>query len=398
MPQDQNAQPGPQGETNPTVPPTPPISPPVPEKPAGGFDLGKILLPKKPLEAGKTPDTGVRVNAGVLLEREQNATLPMQPKPAPLIPPVSPKDDTVVKAVETYQGDIEKLVQKKNVSVVSMAAAEEKRRANTTQGEPEVPRPWLSTLSKTAMIIGGIGLLAGAGLAIFFVTKPAPSVIIETDAPAPFIYVDETFGFNVPLGSFKRAAAMAALEGQRQQIQLSLGLIARIYLAIPPTTPGGSNTPLSVAQLLAVLAPNVPAALLRAVDPYEYLLGVHSYDGNQAFLILKTTSYEQTFSGMLQWEQFMRQDLAPLFSRRAQVQIQQDVNASSTTPTPDIIQTGFIDRIIENHDVRAVQDINGEISILWSFVDRNTLVITTNEATLREITSRLKGAPIVPLP
>jgi hypothetical protein len=36
--------------------------------------------------------------------------------------------------------------------------------------------------------------------------------------------------------------------------------------------------------------------------------------------------------------------------------------------------------------------------LLWGFINRNTLVITTNEATMREVISRLKNAPIVPTP
>jgi len=49
-------------------------------------------------------------------------------------------------------------------------------------------------------------------------------------------------------------------------------------------------------------------------------------------------------------------------------------------------------------DARVLQNQYGDVYLLWTFLDRNTLVITTNDATLREVISRLKEAPITPIP
>jgi len=46
--------------------------------------------------------------------------------------PDKPKDESFVKPIETYQSDIEKLVQDKNVSVLTIAAAEAERRSKNT--------------------------------------------------------------------------------------------------------------------------------------------------------------------------------------------------------------------------------------------------------------------------
>jgi UDP-N-acetylglucosamine transferase subunit ALG13 len=57
-----------------------------------------------------------------------------------------------------------------------------------------------------------------------------------------------------------------------------------------------------------------------------------------------------------------------------------------------------VDKIVENHDARVIQNNTGDVSLLWTFIDRNTLIITTNDATLREIISRLQTAPVTPIP
>ena len=40
----------------------------------------------------------------------------------------------------------------------------------------------------------------------------------------------------------------------------------------------------------------------------------------------------------------------------------------------------------------------GDILMLWTFLDRTTIVIATNESTLREIISRLSQASLISLP
>src|ERR1700690_3100915 len=90
-----------------------------------GIDLDKILLPTKEVHG---PDSAQRVNAGALLEQEQNATMvPTQPAAAP-VAPTPKKEESLVQPLETYKSDIEHLVQDKNVSVLSIAAAEAERR------------------------------------------------------------------------------------------------------------------------------------------------------------------------------------------------------------------------------------------------------------------------------
>lgn len=369
------------------------------------IDLGKILLPKKEV----VPASTVRVNAGVLLEQEQSAvltvqgaTLPVPAKPAAPqtpTPPAPPKEKATVRSIETYQGDIESLVQKNNVSVLSIASAEAARRGNEALStEQEVDPEARSILfKKILMVAAGVLLLFGAVAALVFVFKPTASVIIKKDPPAPFINVDETRSFTVPAKLLDHASAINAFEGQREKVALSLGLIARIHLLLPAETPGEKGLPISAQQMLTMLGPNVPDTLARAIDPQEYLFGIHSFDSNQPFLILKTASYEQAFSGMLEWEYKMKQDISPLFLRTPPLRlIDRTVATSSATSTPTFVQTGFVDRIVENHDARVIENEAKDILLLWTFINRNVIVITTNEVTLREIVSRLKNAPIVP--
>ncbi len=394
----------------------------------GGIDLSKILLPKKD---SPSKDSAQRVNAGALFEAERSATLtPTTPTAAPAAAPTpapAPKPEPGIKPLETYQSDIENLVQSKNVSVLSIAAAEAARRGEVV-GQPAATQASsfdIGTLMRRAgMVLGGILLLAAAGGALWWVLKQPTSVQVQAVQAAPFIKVDEAKVLAVPATRFTHSDFMKALTAQRDAVSLSLGLIEYLELATASATSSGQTyAPLTTAALLTNLSPNIPDALVRALSPSQYLLGVHAYDDNQPFLILGVDSYEGAYAGMLAWERTMQSDLEPLFNRIPPVRIQEPVVATTTatstaatsTPAAPLAATStasttpsvaaaapspaeFADRIVENHDARVIEDENGEIVLLWTFINRSVLVITTNEATLREIISRLTTPAVVPTP
>ena len=203
-----------------------------------------------------------------------------------------------------------------------------------------------------------------------------------------------------------RNTLMQTLNEAKKTTQVSLGLIARLYPGIP-SADGQSQIPILVdgQAFLSTLAPNIPEGLLRTIDTKQYLLGIHSFDENQSFLILKVDAYEQAYSGMLAWERTMRIELSPLFTRNISPRIETThvtpalvaTSSTSTPPTPPPpAPVGFVDRIVENHDARVIQNEWGDLLLLWTFLDRTTIVITTNEHTLREIISRRKDINIIP--
>lgn len=321
----------------------------------------------------------------------------------------------MVRPLQTYQGDIESLVDKKNVSVVTIAAAEADRRGMAKLGDSlaaEPSRPWLG---KMLMITGGaLFVLFAIGISYYLYIRLQPVPIAE-QSPAPFIFVDSTL--TVPVSAEdSRSATMQKLVAARDSINLSLGLIAR--LQVVAQSQDGSVQEFAAQDFLPLLARTIPPALLRTLEP-QMLLGIHSYDENQAFMILKADSYETAYSGMLAWETSMRADLLPLFNRTPAVHARPSVptgplattsasttaqtasTTASTTPTqaaPQFFVGNFADKIVENRDTRVILNQDGDILLLWTFLDRSTIVITTNDATLREIISRLSQASILSLP
>lgn len=362
--------------------------PPLPEKKP---DPASFLLPKK--ETGPNPDSAQRINAGALLEQEQNATLPKLESATPPAPKV---DQPEVSPLQTYRGDVEKSVSERGVSVVSVAAAEADRRGKQGRSSETQQKDRRILGANIAMTSAGVVLVVLAVGVVSFIFLRPTSVEGPQTLVAPLISVDETA--VVPSDTSSRDATVANIAAAVQGARLSLGLVEWLYVA-PPTT--GTPQQLTVQELLSTIAPNVPPNLLRTLQP-TYLLGVHSFDENQAFLLLQTDSYETAYSGMLGWEYWMYGDLKPIFNRKPSVQLTTNTDSSATSTvasnSAQFFNTGFVDKVVENRDARVILNDKGDLLLLWTMLGRNLILITTNEYTLREVVSRINVAPVVPIP
>lgn len=356
-------------------------------------NLDDILLPKK---EGRTSASAERVNAGVLLAGEQNATLTPQTPPTPAIPtpapqPVDPKT-APISPLQTYKSDVATVIQQKNISVVSMAAAEAERLGQNRGMLENIQATDWNKVKNAALLICGVVLIVGAVAGLSYaILRPTPSLPQQISAKTPFITVDDTQVLLVPKAQWDRATVMQNLNEIKNKTDISLGLISRDYVAQASTTPDKDAIPpaATIQALLGLIAPNAPNTLLRSFEPNQYLLGVHMFDGAQPFLIAKVDSYEQAFSGMLEWERTMQQELAPYFTRVPH----QRLNGSAPAPQATFLPGAFRDKVVANHDARVILSDAGDILLLWTFLDRNTLVITTADTTLGEIISRRSTPP-----
>ena len=359
--------------------------------PQNPIDPASFLLPKK-----EAPAPAQRINAGVLLEQEATAELPKVVAPAPAAAPAPKKEERPeVSPLQTYRSDIEHVVHEgQGVSVVSIAAAEAARRGQEPI-QQETTEEKKAKWNSVAMIAGGVALvlLAGGVVAAIFLR---PTTVPITDMPkAPFIFADNTALVPLPDGQGTRDMLMTYVQAARASTKLPVGLIEWLYVAWPAAQEGAEPSQLRASEFLQILAPNAPPELLRTLSA-NYLLGVHSFEENQPFLLLQVDSYELAYKAMLDWERTLNTDLLPLFSRNPSPKPQGAPAPASTTP--QFIRTSFVDKVVENRDTRSYLNSSGDILLLWTFLGRNIILITTNEYTLREVLSRMSSAPVVPIP
>jgi hypothetical protein len=174
------------------------------------------------------------------------------------------------------------------------------------------------------------------------------------------------------------------LKGEIEAARINLNTLSYLYLT---QKMGEGRTLVSTSLFSELLNLSMPAQLSRSLLP-TFTFGVHAFNGNQPFLIFQNSFYENAYSGMLAWEKTMEGDFAGFFFTKA--------IPSTATTTSAVLGAAatWHDDVIRNKDVRILKDPQGKILMMYSLPDKDTIVLTTNEYTLRELFERLNAAKI----
>src|SRR3989344_1174451 len=346
--------------------------------------------PEKPIPLendapGATPAaaSGGVVVAGIPEEATDAEGVSNGPPPLPPATDESvQKNVSAIPTLRTYKGDVAEAVQKKKETVSSIFSAEEARRGATgavRSGAPLEESFLLGFRTKTsafAALLGGCAFRVGGGLALFyFLGKDAEPLI--TPAARALIFVDKEVKIPVVGTLDKATVSRAAQELLTKKENVSFNDIVALSFVRERRIAETDETVEDVApidEILTAVTLRMPPGFPRSLGK-DYLYGIHSVVENHPFLIVKTASYENTFGYLFQWGGFqVVADLAPLFG-------------ITRFPPPEV--NDFTDILIKNRDVRVIYDSALVPLFYYSFVDRETLVFTTDRTTFDEILNRL---------
>jgi len=299
--------------------------------------------------------------------------------------PLEEKKNLKQSIVRTYKSDAEEAIKMEKMSSVSIALAEEKKKQkyHPIASSDTAPRSKKTLL----FVISLLFVFAGIGAFNFNYIKeklkmtPAPKKGFEI---ATLITSDSNTEFD--LSKLDKKNVVNSLSEIINTTDVKSNSIQNIYVTKNVIGEGKkTKTSVTSKEFLPLIISKIPDILLRSLSP-EYMLGVHSWNGNQPFIILKTDSYENAFAGMLSWEKNMAGDLNMLFPRNNLPSIQ-----DGTTTTEQILsyKKDFEDVLVKNKDTRALRNEDGDIFLIYSLPDKETVIITSNTDTLAELFDRI---------
>lgn len=292
-----------------------------------------------------------------------------------------------LKRIRTYESDVAEVLKGQNISLSKIALAESEKKRKETEtilgAAPSAPKVF--TISQTLpladaprrlnwRVISLLGtvllLIAGVGtLWRFFGVRSLPQQI--TEAPP----AGEKSGGNIVFqGGESRSGFLKAVRKGVGDLSVPLNELRTLSVRI-------EERGVTTEELFAFLQSRAPAPLIRALDETPFV-GVHGIRGNQLFLLFKVDSFDHAFDGMLAWERTLLDDAGPLFGVT-----EKESRSEPATTTAGVLQNRLVfkDMIIRNKDARAVFDTGGRILFLYSFLGKETLLITTNEETLKVV-------------
>lgn len=252
-----------------------------------------------------------------------------------------------IPVLRTLKTDTADYIKEKKVSLVDIAA-ETAKRGGLKYGEEKSKAIFVKIIAIAAVI----AIVAGAGLAGFFLFKKEQkkqqpvAVLIK-----PIIVADDQIEANVDQGQIK-----AAIQSQIKPNHLLNILIAK-----------------KTGEFFSGLGINPPAGFFDSLDD-RFMLAKFYLTKDWPILILKIKSYDSAFAGMIKWEEGILEDLNGLFSL-------ENIDYGK----------GFEDKEIQNKDTRVLKDKNGNLVLIYSFINQKYLVITTGEEPLIEIFRRFSS-------
>jgi hypothetical protein len=209
-------------------------------------------------------------------------------------------------------------------------------------------------------------------------TKNTDSQIITKNLPS---LITTEAKEELDVNSLAKKNLPAILANKLNDTIIPTGNFYNLYL----TTGTSSNKKLITAtDLINLTGLHMPDLIKRTLQP-TFMLGAYSLNKNIPLLIIKTSSFENTYAGMLTWEKDLERDFQILF--RLPGYENRGGILAELTPTIDI--KNFQDGVIINKDVRLLNNDAGQLIMLYSIIDKETIIITTNKEAFKEIVNRL---------
>lgn len=285
--------------------------------------------------------------------------------------------------LRTFQGDMASMLEDNQVSMTTVLRAEEKRRRDrgemASTGE-EILTQEATKKRKKIFIGGGILIIFGiilVSIAFFLQTPDGAELITPTISP-PISLIASDQKNTITLSKKTHDEFIKTILARRRALSLSLGKVEEILFV------NSKGDPIPSSELLSIIAPTLPTAFIRLLEP-QYFFGLVQTGYRDTFFITQTKSFNAAWSGLLDWEPAMLTDLG-----ESMVRLDSPAFKAVTKQGPPVT-TSFTDELYENRDVRVLRDVSGNIVLLYSLIDRTTIIIANSHLAFKEALDRLRA-------
>lgn len=149
-----------------------------------------------------------------------------------------------------------------------------------------------------------------------------------------------------------------------------------LIVVLPIVSTANTDREAATSELITTLSWRANSAFLRSIERMNFV----SYNGEPG-IVLRTSSFDAAFGGILLSESELSSDLSPLFG---------DPVVSSYEIDTGIVPAYFVDDLSGNHDVRVLRDELENERIVYGFTSQNTLIIAPNKATFAALAERVR--------
>lgn len=310
------------------------------------------------------------------LPTQSDVPLP-PPEADPLVPkPYGFKDTHAEtkaspKSIRTYQSDMADAVRMNEGSVIKIAVAEQERKAR--EQEVEIKTEKAGTLFAVGSIL--FALLALGVLGYALVSTREKEVVVTGTPLSQSLIINDGSQSLVISNKNKQEIAKEFYEIASKPQEKINSSVLNISIINDDSTIKKNVT---AKEFVSSLQTAMPGPLYRSLSD-DFMAGSIALENRGSpFIILKPTSFDYAYSGMLSWERKMVDDFFLLYNI--------DVSGENAY----LLSKPFQDSILKNQDARVLYDSAGQVVMLYLFVNNDDLIIIAKDETaVLEILSRL---------
>lgn len=332
-----------------------------------------------------TPNPFFEQQSDVPLPPQDGGDIPLPtqsdvPLPPPEADPLVPKPygfkDTHAetkaspKSIRTYQSDMADAVRMNEGSVIKIAVAEQERKAR--EQEVEIKTEKAGTLFAVGSIL--FALLALGVLGYALVSTREKEVVVTGTPLSQSLIINDGSQSLIISNKNKQEIAKEFYEIASKP-QEKINSVLNISIINDDSTIKKNVT---AKEFVSSLQTAMPGPLYRSLSD-DFMAGSIALENRGSpFIILKPTSFDYAYSGMLSWERKMVDDFFLLYNI--------DVSGENAY----LLSKPFQDSILKNQDARVLYDSAGQVVMLYLFVNNDDLIIIAKDETaVLEILSRL---------
>ncbi len=350
--------------------------------------IEKIEIPESQSLPSKTPiidslrDESIEENINkVKLNIIKNPEIVETPKTTNL-----KSDFNGQRSIRTYESDMAYALSKKTTSVAKIVIAENMRSAeNESRSNNSQTNTGKNVLKISISLIFILAGLAG-GYYLYLKSPLVKQTVVKQENKIPSVITPDEQ--RIVSSSIQNKSIFTSfLSSQFNRSDTGTEKIIEIIPTIK--TSASTTVKVNALQVLKVLEFDITDTLRRSITNH-WMMGVYSNNGQSIpFIILTNNFFQNAYAGMLKWEDTMPDEFIDIFAYKDKA-YRNNQNGTSTISNYFNIKGKFEDKIIKNRDIREFITENGEILIIYSFLDKNTIVITTSESVIPALVERIE--------
>lgn len=272
------------------------------------------------------------------------------------------------KIVHTYHDDIERAMAEGEGGTMASVLEEDRM-----QKKEKINKSFFSKKNLLFLGIGFILLILSLGI-LWYVLEPMKNknVVVEKTTLAPsLVRTDTEASLTLDESSPFKLQTLV-----REIVESDSGDLEMRHIYFTEQR-AGNLIRTNRSETFEALNLTLPQTLLQGLSE-DFMFGTYKTEnGTHPFFVFRVSSFDRAFVGMGEWETVLLDTLKNIFA------------LDETLLSPESFLVPFESELVRNKNVRVLRLDGENPTLLYTFLNEQTLVLTTSPEVVTEITARI---------